>query len=270
MYVLFISSLVMQEVSIICKYNPIFIKQSKNTPERPSNPHPSQFIKDMNEQELNNMLTYAKQTDQTDFVFKIFHFLMTVTQSQDALRNYKLDLADYCYQLKDFEKASVCYEEFFHLYPGSNEAEYTQYKAILCWFYRSLAPDKDQSFTDKTLILVEDFLNKAKNKAYIQETNDIKQKCRQKLFEHEACVFETYIKHKKFKGAQKRLEYIKEHFQDIKDLDRYTAYLEKMHSIASDPHRPFFIHFNLQDALSDKKESTNPEKKKKTALFFLS
>jgi len=251
------------------KYNPVFYKQTKNSPALPSNPHPGKFVKDMNESELKDTLVYAKKTDQTDLVFKIFHFLMAVTSSQDSLRNYKLDLADYCYQIKDFEKASVCYEEFFILYPGSSEAEYTLYKAILCWFYRSLAPDKDQSNTHKTIILIEDFMSKAKNQQFINEIKDIKQKCRQKLFEHETCVFENYIKQKKLTSAQKRLEYIKEQFQDIKNIEHYITYLEKMYGIASDPKRPFFINFNLQDALPHQKPAT-PHNKKKTALFFLS
>ena len=38
----------------------------------------------------------------------------------------------------------------------------------------------------------------------------------------------NYIQKKKWTGAQKRLDHIKENFKDIQNIDEYTAYLEKI------------------------------------------
>ena len=255
-----------------CKYNSALHKQAKKSEARPCNPHPSKLVKDMNEEELKSMLTYAKITDNKELVFKVFHFLMTVSTSQDNLKEYKLDLANYCYQLKDFEKASFVYEEFCSLYPGSQEMEYAQYKSILCWFFLSLDPSKDQTFTHKTILLIDTFLQTAKNKKFIDESNSIKQTCRKKLLEHEVHVFEHYCKQRKFTGAQKRLDYIKESFSDIEHIKEYIVYLEKMFDVSKNPKRPFTFSITLQDALhsnEQSKKAKSAEKKQKSALYFL-
>ena len=262
-------SLIILSQPITAKYNSLTTQQKKNQAPLPSNPHPDKLVKHMNEQELCESLAYAKAVGNKELVLKIFHFLMTVSIDQDALKAYKLDLADYHYSLKDFEKAATIYEEFFILYPGSPEVEYSQYKAILCWFFLSLAPEKDQSFTHKTIMLIDDFLRKAKQAKYIDEAKSIKKKCRQKLFEHEAHVFEHYIKQNKSTSAQKRLDYIKEQFTDIDNINNYSNYLEKMLKLSQDPKRPFLIPFNLKDALVQEK-TLSAKKSKKTALFFLS
>lgn len=255
-----------------CKYNPVFHKETKQSAALPSNPYPSKLVKEMNEEELKSMLVYAKSSENKELVFKVFHFLMTVSTSQDNLKEYKLDLANYCYQLKDFEKASFVYEEFCSLYPGSNEIEYAQYKSILCWFFLSLDPDKDQTFTHKTILLIDTFLQTAKSKKFIDESNSIKRTCRKKLLEHEVHVFEHYCKQKKFTSAQKRLDYIKEAFNEIEHIKEYITYLEKMLDMSKNPKRPFSFSITLQDALHSNeqtKKAKSAEKKQKSALYFL-
>lgn len=252
------------------KYNPLIRKETKDAKPLLRHPHPSKFVKNMNEQELCDMLPYAKEKNDTELVYKVFHLLMTVSTDLDALKKYKLDLADYSYQLKNYEKASMAYEEFFMLYPGADEVEYSQYKAILCWFYMSLAPENDQQFTHKTIMLIDDFVRKFTNPKYLDEVKDIKKQCRQKLFEHEAHILSTYLKQSKFKSAQRRLDYIKSNFKELENINSYVSYLEKMYSLAEGPNRPFMININLQDALAKKEEKKSGERKKKTALFFLS
>ena len=245
----------------------IHVKKDKKS-KKLSHPYPKKLLKDMNESELQEMLPYVKSVGEVEHVYKVFHFLLSHSSDQNNLKNYKIDLADYCYGIKEYEKAAFSYEDFFLLYPGSKEAEYSQYKSILCWFYLCLAPCRDQSFTDKTITLIDDFLKKAVNPKFIDEVVVIRKQCRQKLFEHEIHVFENYLKQKKHASAQKRYEYMEANFKDIQHLDLYLVYCKKIQTIVADPKQcPFLIKFNLKDALPA--TTTTPEKKAKSALFFL-
>lgn len=246
-------------------------RREQNLLKQQTHPYPSILIKDMTEEQLRDMIPYVKSLGDKESVFKLFHVLLSKSPSQNHLKNYKLDLADYCFDIKDYEKAAFSYEEFFILYPGSAEAEYSQYKSILCWFYQSLSPSKDQSNTDKTIILIDDYLRKGANQKFIDEVKNIRKQCRQRLFEHEMHVFEHYLKRKRHTSAQCRYEYIEQNFQDIKDIDRYLAYAKKMQEMVKDPKRcPFVVKFDLKDALPTQKTASTPEIKNKASLFFLS
>lgn len=242
-----------------------------NASNKLTHPYPHILIKDMTEDQLRTMIPYVKSLGDKESVFKLFHFLFSKSPSQNNIKDYKIDLADYCFSIKDYEKAAFSYEEFFILYPGSAEAEYSRYKAILCWFYQSLRPDRDQSNTDKTITLIDDYLRTGANKKFIDEVKSIRIECRQKLFEHEMHIFEHYLKRKRHTSAQCRYEYIEKNFKDIKDIDLYLIYAKKIQEVVKDPKTcPFLIKFNLNEALQGKKTMMTPEKKAKASLYFLS
>lgn len=245
-------------------------KHAKQHKQRPEHPYPNKLIKDMNEQELKATLDYAKTTQDKDFIFKVFYALLSQSSNQNNLKIYKLDLANYCFTIKDYEKGASLYEEYAIAYPSSQESEYAQYKALLCSFLLCLDPAKDQSITHKTIFMAEEFLKKAQKDEYIEESKKIYTICRKTLFEHEIHVFEQYLKQKKTNSAQHRYKYIEEHFKDIKHIEQYLPYLQKMIGIVKNPKTcPFIIKVDLKDALLEKIEMTS-EQKQKTALFFLS
>lgn len=246
-------------------------KTTKQEKIKLTNPYPYVLLKDMTEEQLLEMLPFTKSQGEKEAVFKVFHFLISHSSDQNNIKNYKIDLADYCYHIKDYDKAAFCYEEFSVLYPGCKESEYAQYKAISCWFLMSLDASRDQSDTQKTIILIDEYLKKATNEKFTQEAQSIRKQCRQKLFEHEMHVFEHYLKSKKHSSAQSRYEYIEQNFQDIPNLDRYLSYCKDMQDMVKDPKKcPFLIKFNLDDALPKSEAVVTPDKKAKTALFFLS
>lgn len=232
------------------------------------NPHPNLFLKDMNEAQLKEMFDFFKEMGDQEQVYKTFGFLSSQTSDQNNLKNYKLELADYCFTIKEYERAALAYEDFLMMYPGSQESEYVYYKNILCSLYLSLEPCKDQTNTHKTIFLIDMYLKRATDQKYIDEVQTIRKQCRQRLFEHEVCVFEHYIKQKKHTSAQKRYEYIETNFKDIDQLDVYLVYFKKMQDLVKDPKKcPFLIRFNLSDAFA--LAPALPEHKAKSSLFFL-
>jgi outer membrane assembly lipoprotein YfiO len=244
---------------------------------KPSYPVSGKLVKDMNEQELNLVLEYGKIVDDSELVFKCYFYLIGLSGQQATIKTYKLGLADYLFQREDYEKASIGYEEFFLLYPGSQEAEYAQYKSILCSFFLCLSSDRDQTQTLKTISLVQFFLARAKDTKFIDESKEMYITCRKKLFEHEVHVFAHYISRNKFTSAQKRIEHIEKNFTDIADLDLYVSYCKEMMEICKNPNTcPFFLKFDLKNALikKDKPVSTTTPEEQKTSIknttaFFL-
>ena len=113
-------------------------------------------------------------------------------------------------------------------------------------------------------------MQKAKNEKFIAEIKNIYTACRQRLFDHEVYVLETYLKQAKITSAQRRLEYIEKEFSDIAHLQEYVIYLNQMIETVKDPKtRPFFIHVNLKHALQKKEDLPTTSNVQRATSFFL-
>ena len=224
----------------------------------------------MTETQLEEMLTYAKAVNDTELAYKTFFHLTGQSKSQEKLKIYKLDLADYCFEQKDYEKALMAYDEFAMLYPGCTEIDYVQYKSILCAFLLSLSFDRDQTGTQRVISMCLLFFQKAKNEKLLEEAKNMYTSCRQRLFDHEVYVLETYLKLLKFNSAAKRIEYIEKEFKDIANLPAYIQYFNDTIEIVKNPKtRPFLIRFNLKHVFLDKEKRQAPSRIKKVTSFFL-
>lgn len=233
-------------------------------------PYPNKLLKNMDEKELEETLIYAKKAFDKELAMKAFFLLISQCKDQENLKRYKLDVGDYFFDLQDYEKATMAYEEFSILFPGSDESEYAQYKTILSLFYLSLDYDRDQSGTQKTVSLCLLFLAKAKNEKFIKEVTNIHQTLRRRLFDHEIYVFETYLKLMKFKSAKKRLEFIEEMFHDIPHFEEYISYCKDMLAFFEDKKtRPFYIQLNIENALLKKQDRPKPASWRHVTSFFL-
>lgn len=261
-------SILFGSISLETKFNHLVDRRAKK-----SYPVKDKSIKEMNEDELQLVIEYAKERNDSDLTFTAFFYLMSVCQDHARMKNYKLDLADYTYSLQYYEKAAKAYEEFCLLYPGSKESEYAQYKLILCTFFISLEADRDQHDTVKTINLIVHFMQKAKDQKFIDEVQSIFKTCRKRLFLHEVIVFETYLKQQKFSGAKKRLEYMQDKFKDIENIEKYLVYLEKVYDMVKNPKtRPFYFTLNIEDALKDsksEKKKISKKEAKKAVSFFV-
>ena len=216
------------------------------------------------------MLVYAKAVNDSDLAYKTFFHLIGQSKSQEKLKIYKLDLADYCFEQKDYEKSLMAYEEFSMLYPGCTEIDYVQYKSILCAFLLSLSFDRDQTGTQRVVSMCLLFFQKAKDEKLLQEAKNMYTSCRQRLFDHEVYVLETYVKLLKFTSAARRIEYIEKEFKDIENLQAYIKYFNEVIETVKNPKtRPFIIRFNLKHVLLNPEERKAPSRLKKVTSFFL-
>lgn len=170
-------------------------------------------IKDMNKDELIKAKDYCLEIGYTDLAIKQLERLVIVMEDIHELKKYRLELADSYFQTGEFEKAGKLYSQYLEYYPGSDQREYVEYKAILCRFYTTLQSDRDQTKTKETLTLIQKYLEKADfYTTHIQDVQQIQDEIYAKLIESEMEIIQFYMRRNKYKAAETRLVHIKNNF----------------------------------------------------------
>jgi len=140
-----------------------------------------------------------------------------------------IELADLLFLQQSFDDASKYYTDFVQLYPGNKQIEYASYRAVICSSKNMLGPDRDQTPTEKTLDLAQNFLKREDIFAtYKDEVKAIEQSCYQRLAASDMRVAEFYItKHHDYDSAKKRIEMIRtEWLEKAPEIEVELARLE--------------------------------------------
>lgn len=118
-----------------------------------------------------------------------------------------LELGDTWFADKDYKHALRVYKDFGTLYPGSKHVGRALAQAIECSFHSTLSYDRDQTQTEETLTLIQQFREIQHLFAESKEQVDATERqCFNLLFESEMGVARTYLILGNFKSAQKRIE----------------------------------------------------------------
>lgn len=194
-------------------------------------PHSSIPLRKLKESQLQEILEYIHKHDNFDmhYLVEVLQQMIHIGKDHTQLEKYTLELADIYYTQQEYEKAAATYQSYATTYPGNvNKFEYALYKAILCNFIQTLAPDKDQTVTEKTLELCAEFNSKAHDELMLSEVKDIIAKCHQLMFDKELYVARFYIAKESWPAVQMRLEYIKKTYENsIEDFASAYKKLEE-------------------------------------------
>lgn len=161
--------------------------------------------------------------------------MVTTCKDKDDLALVLMELADLFFDTGKLAQAEKLYEQFYTLYPGNQDVEKAQYKAILCSYYLTLDSDRDQTKTHETLTMANSFLDRKDIfKTYVQDVSSIQQKCNEKLCQSELDIAKFYLnrgKEKDLIAAQQRLESIrKDYSEKIPSLEPRILVLEIEHA----------------------------------------
>jgi len=142
-----------------------------------------------------------------EIAIKYLEQMLKLCDNINKLAQHLVELADLLFDCSKFEKAGKIYTEFTNLYPGNQQIEYASYRAILCLFYQTLDAERDQTKTEETIQLIDNFFERVDIfSQYKNEVYRIRTACYQKFVASEINICTFYINKSSYQSAQKRLD----------------------------------------------------------------
>lgn len=166
----------------------------------------------------NKKYVYAQQLFED-----IFPYVKGTPRYEDMY--YKLAYA-YYYQ-KDYANAENLFKSFVENFPTSTRNEECDYMRAYCYFKQSPKVELDQTNTNKTMQLMQAFINTHPNSARAAEAANIIDLCRDKLELKEYKSAELYYNLGYYKAAAIAFGTVSENFPDSKKADEYKLQVIK-------------------------------------------
>lgn len=147
----------------------------------------------------------------------IFPYVKGSTRYEDMY--YKFAYS-YYYQ-KDYLNAENLFKSFVENFPTSTKGEECDYMRALCYYKQSPKVELDQTNTNKTMQLMQVFINTHPNSTRVKDASDIIDLCREKLELKEYKNAELYYNLGFYKAAAIAFSNVSDNFPDSKKADEY-------------------------------------------------
>lgn len=186
--------------------------------------------KDMSFKEAAIAKAYFENEKDTDMVIKCGQRLLAVGGNQEIMRQTYLQIAELSLEQDDYEKAEKYAHDYQTLYPGTEETKKAAFINIKSTFLASPSADRDQTKTEKTIELAEEFFNTYKNDTeYFDAIHSILHDCYKKLLDREISVtkmylnkFNYYNSQSALNAARKRVAHVKQKLlPQVKDQEQH-------------------------------------------------
>jgi outer membrane protein assembly factor BamD (BamD/ComL family) len=168
----------------------------------------STTITDMNFTELLQRKNELILTGDYTMAIKYLERMLKLAENTDQIIYIMLEMAELLMQTRDYKKAEILFSDFTRLYPGNEYAELAFAKAIECSWNQTLRFDRDQSKTEETLALIQEF-NTRKDiySSYtVEKITEIKRWCDQKLAQSSISIAKNDLGLAKYKEVHKRVD----------------------------------------------------------------
>ena len=153
----------------------------------------------------------------------IFPYVKGTTRYEDMY--YKFAYS-YYYQ-KDYTNAENLFKNFVENFPISPKAEECDYMRAYCYFKQSPKVELDQTNTNKTMQLMQAFINTHPTSPRVKDATDIIDKCREKLELKDFKSAELYYNLGFYKAAAIAFGNVSDNFPDSKKSDEYKLEMIK-------------------------------------------
>ena len=147
----------------------------------------------------------------------IFPYVKGSTRYEDMY--YKFAYS-YYYQ-KDYLNAENLFKSFVENFPTSTKGEECDYMRAYCYFKQSPKVELDQTNTNKTMQLMQAFINSHPTSPRSKEATEIIDKCRDKLELKDYKSAELYYNLGFYKAAAIAFANVSDNFPDSKKADEY-------------------------------------------------
>lgn len=120
-----------------------------------------------------------------NFSQQLYEELFPIYKGQPQFEDLFYKYAYCSYYLKDWLQAENLFKQFTEVFPTSQKAEEMEYMRAYTYYRQSPKAELDQTNTQKTIGLMQTFINTHPGSARIKEANEIIDKSRQKLEQKE-------------------------------------------------------------------------------------
>ena len=149
----------------------------------------------------------------------IFPYVKGTTRYEDMYFKFAYS---YYYQ-KDFLNAENLFKTFVENFPTSPKTEECDYMRAFCYYRQSPKVELDQTNTNKTMQLMQAFINTHPASTRLKEASEIIDKCREKLEQKEYKSAELYYNLGFYKAAAIAFSNVSDNFPDSKKADEYKV-----------------------------------------------
>jgi outer membrane protein assembly factor BamD len=154
---------------------------------------------------------------------ELFPLMKGQPQFEDLFYKYA-----YCsYYLRDYLQAENLFKQFTEVFPTSTKAEEMEYMRAYTYYRQSPKAELDQTNTQKTIGLMQTFINTHPGSARIKEANGIIDKCREKLEVKEQKSAELYYNMGHYRAAAIAYSSLMNDFPDSQKGDAYKLQIIK-------------------------------------------
>ncbi len=153
----------------------------------------------------------------------VFPYIKGTSQFEDVYYKFA-----YCsYYDKDYLNAENLFKTFVETFPNSAKAEECEYMRAYSYFRQSPKVELDQTNTNKTIGLMQAFINTHPTSERAKEASKIMDLCREKLETKEYKSAELYYNLGYYKAAAINFTTVSENFPDSKKSDEYKLLVIK-------------------------------------------
>ena len=156
-------------------------------------------------------------THATQLFEDIFPYVKGTARYEDMYYKYAYSY----YYDQDYTNAENLFKNFVENFPTSPHSEECDYMRAYCYFKQSPKIDLDQTNTNKTMQLMQAFINTHPGSARVKDASDIIDKCRTKLEAKDFKAAQLYYNLGYYKAAAIAFGNVSDNFPDSKKSDEY-------------------------------------------------
>ena len=127
----------------------------------------------------------------------------------------ELKIADAHYELNQYDKAVIAYEDFENLHPRNEAVPYIVYQIGNCYFEQIETVDRDQNNAMKALMTFKRLRKQFPDSVYSVKAQENIKQCLKSLAGHDLYVGLFYYKSKHYKAALDRFKSIISNYSDV-------------------------------------------------------
>ncbi len=158
---------------------------------------------------------------------QLYEELFPLYKGQPQFEDLFYKYAYSAYNLRDWMNAENLFKQFVEVFPTSPRAEEMEFMRAYTYYRQSPKPNLDQTNTQRTIGLMQTFVNTHPKSSRVQEANEIIEICRQKLETKSMMAAELYFNMRQYRAAAIAYNSVLEDFPDTQKGDLYKLNIIK-------------------------------------------